>query len=68
MKMHLQAAQNKCTRFYLKLNDRFSVKSKDFGKTNGFRFMKEYQNVLYAVYTDFLQRIAPTILMRYMFL
>ena len=28
--MHLQAAENKCTRFCLKLNDRF--KSKDFGK------------------------------------
>ena len=30
--------------------------------------MKEYYNVLYAVYTNFLLRIALTILMRYMFL
>ena len=32
--MHLQTAQNKCTRFCLKLNDRFSIKSKDFGTIN----------------------------------
>ena len=34
LKMHLQATQNKCTRFCLKLNDIFSIKFKDFGKMN----------------------------------
>ena len=34
LKMHLQATQNKCTRFCLKLNDRFTIKFKDFGKIN----------------------------------
>ena len=32
--MRLQAAQNKCIRFCLKLNDRSSIKSKDFEKIN----------------------------------
>ena len=32
--MHLQAAQNNCIRFCLKLNDRSSIKSKDFEKIN----------------------------------
>ena len=32
MKMRLQAAQNKCIRFCLKLNDRSSIKSKNFEK------------------------------------
>ena len=32
--MRLQAAQNKCIRFYSKLNDRSSIKSKDFEKIN----------------------------------
>ena len=32
--MRLQAAQNKCIRFCLKLNDRFSIKSKDFEEIN----------------------------------
>ena len=34
LKMRLQAAQNKCIRFCLKLNDRSSIKSKDFEKIN----------------------------------
>ena len=33
-KTRLQAAQNKCTRFCLKLNDRSSIKSEDFEKMN----------------------------------
>ena len=57
-KIRLQAAQNKSIRFCLKLNDRSSIKSKDFEKT-GFRFVNEYHNVLYAVYTNFLLRIVP---------
>ena len=35
MKTRLQAAQNKCMRFCLKLNDRSSIKFKDFEKING---------------------------------
>ena len=34
LKIRLQAAQNKCIRFCLKLNDRSSIKSKDFEKIN----------------------------------
>ena len=34
LKMNLSAAQNKHIRFCLKLNDRFSIKSKDFEKIN----------------------------------
>ena len=32
--MHLQSAENKCLKFCLKLNDRSSMKSKDFEKIN----------------------------------
>ena len=34
LKMHLQAAQNECIRFCLKLNDRSSIKSEDFENIN----------------------------------
>ena len=34
LKMRLQAVQNKCIRFCLRLNDRSSIKSKDFKKIN----------------------------------
>ena len=34
LKMRLQAAQNKCIRFCLKLNERSSIKSEDFEKIN----------------------------------
>ena len=34
LKMHLQAAQNKCIRFCLKLCDRSSIKPEDFEKIN----------------------------------
>ena len=34
LKMRLQAAQNKCIRFCLKLNDRSSIKTEDFEKIN----------------------------------
>ena len=34
--MRLQAAQNKCIRFCLKLNARSSIKTKDFEKINWF--------------------------------
>ena len=38
LKTRLQAAQNKCVRFCLKLNDRCSIKSKDSEKINWFPF------------------------------
>ena len=34
LKTRLQAAQNKCIRFCLKLNDRFRLKSKEFERIN----------------------------------
>ena len=69
LKTHLQAAQNKCIRFYLKLNDRFSIKSKDFGKINWLPIHKRAsQCSLCSVYRFFLQRMVLTNLMRYMFL
>ena len=34
LNIRLQAAQNKCIRFCLKLNDRYRIKSKDFDKIN----------------------------------
>ena len=68
LKMRLQAAQNKCIRFCLKLNDRSSIKSEDFEKINWLLIHERVHNVLYAVYTNFLLRIVLTILMRYMFL
>ena len=34
LKTRLQAAQNKCIRFCLKLDDRYSIKSKEFEKIN----------------------------------
>ena len=34
LKIRLQAAQNKCIRFCLKMNERSSMKSKDFEKIN----------------------------------
>ena len=34
LKTRLQAVQNKCIRFCLKLADRSSLKSKEFGKIN----------------------------------
>ena len=63
-KMRLQAAQNKCISFCLKLNDRSSIKSKDFGKN---KLVSNSWKGIYAKHTNFLQRTVITILMRYMF-
>ena len=68
LKMCLPAAQNKCIKFGLKLNDICSIKSKDLKKWICLWFMKGYYNVLYAACTNFLQKILLIILMRYMFL
>ena len=59
--MRLQAAQNKCITFCLKLNARSSIKTKDFEKVSSLPFMKEHHNVLYVAYTNFLIRIVLTI-------
>ena len=61
LKFHLQAAQNKCITFCLKLNARSSIKTKDFEKISSLPLMKEHQNVLYVAYTIFLIRIVLTI-------
>ena len=68
IEIRLQASQNKCIGFCLKLNYRYLEKGVQiFKKKISFRFMKEYHNVFYAVYKDFVLRIVQTILMRYMF-
>ena len=64
MKTILQAAQIKCIGLSLKLKDRPNIKSKDFKIKNWLQF-HEYLNV---IYTRFLLRIVPIILMRRMFL
>ena len=68
LKMHLQAAQNKYIRFYLKLSNRSCIKSEDFEKINWLPIHERVSQYLYAVYTNLLQRIVLIILMRYMFL
>ena len=53
MKTRLQAAQNKCIRFCLKLDDRFRLKSKEFERINWFTGRKRtivrhrIQNVIF---------------------
>ena len=55
LKMRLQAAQNKCIRFCLKLNDISSIKSKDFEKINWLpiheRVSQCYLCSIYEVFT-----------------
>ena len=52
--MRLQAAQNKCIRFCLKLNGRSSIKSKDFEKINWLPIHERVsQCSLYSVYKFF---------------
>ena len=52
--MRLQAAQNKCIRFCLKLNDRFSIKSKDFEEINWLPIHKRVpQCYLWSIYKFF---------------
>ena len=66
LKMHLQAAQNKCIRFHLKMNDRFSIKSKDLEKINWLPMHERVsQCSLCSVYRLIL-RIVLTILMSYL--
>ena len=52
--MRLQAAQNKCIRFCLKLNDRSSIKSKDFEKIKWLPIHEKIsQCSLYSIYNFF---------------
>ena len=52
--MRLQAAQNKCIRFYLKSNDISRIKSKDFEKINWFPIRERVsQYSLCSVYKFF---------------
>ena len=61
LKMRLQAAQNKCIRFCLKLNDRFSIKSEDFEKINWLPIDERIsQCSLCSIYKLFAIRIVLT--------
>ena len=54
LKMRLQAAQNKYTRFCLKMNDRSNINSKDFEKINWLPIHKRAsQCSLCSIYKDF---------------
>ena len=56
-KMRLQAAQNKCIRFCLKLNDRSSMKSKDFEKIDWLQIHKRVsQCSLWSIYKLFTKK------------
>ena len=67
LKMRLQAAQNKCIRFCLKLNDRSSTKSEDFEKTNWFPIHERVSQCSLCSIYNFFAKNCP-ILMRYTFL
>ena len=57
LKTHLQAAQNKCIRFCLKLNDRSSMKSKDFEKIDWLQIHKRVsQCSLWSIYKLFTKK------------
>ena len=54
LKIRLQAAQNRCIRFCLKLNDRSSIKSKYFEKINWLPIHERVsQCSLYSIYKSF---------------
>ena len=59
LKMRLQAAQNKCTRFCLKLNDRSSTKSKDFEKINWLLIHKRVSQCSLCSIYKFLAKNCP---------
>ena len=65
LKMHLKAAQNKCVRFCLKLNNRSSIKSKDFEKITWLSFHERVFQCFLCIQVVLL-RIVLT--MKYMFL
>ena len=64
LKTRLQAAQNKCIRFCLKLGDRTSIKVKEFEKKTGCQFKIELINAHFLGYTDFIPKRLPNISMK----
>ena len=59
LKIRLQAAQNKCIKFCLKLNDRSSIKSKDFAKINWLPIHERLsQRFLCNIYEFFYQELS----------
>ena len=67
LKMRLQAAQNKCIRFCLKLNGRSSIKSKDFETRNWLPIYERVSQCSLCSVSKFFNKNCP-ISMRYMFL
>ena len=67
LKKCLQAAQNKCIRFCLKLDDRFRLKSKEFERINWLLSNRESHSVLYVTYTNSFQSTLGSILKNYFF-
>ena len=67
LKNCLQAAQNKCIRFCLKLDDRFRLKSKEFERINWLLSNRESHSVLYVTYTNSFQNTLGSILKNYFF-
>ena len=67
LKVRLQAAQNKCIRFCLKLNARSSIKTKDFEKINWLPIHERVLQYSLCSTYKFFTKNCP-ILMRYMFL
>ena len=59
LKMCLQAVQNKCVRFCLKLNDRSSIKSKDFEKINWLRIHERASQCFLCSVCKFLTKNCP---------
>ena len=67
LKTRLQAAQNKCIRFCLKLDDRFRLKSKEFERLIGFLSKRESHSVLYVTCTNSFQNTLRITLKNYFF-
>ena len=67
LNMRLQAAQNKCIRFCLKLNGRSSIKSKDFETRNWLPIYERVSQCSLCSVSKFFNKNCP-ISMRYMFL
>ena len=56
LKARLEAAQNKCIRFCLKLGDRKSITVKEFEKRINCQFTKGSISAYFLVYTNFMQK------------
>ena len=59
LKTRLEAAQNKCIRFCLKLGDRKSITVKEFEKINWLPIHERVNQCIFLVYTNFMQKNAP---------